>query len=152
MENESLSSSSSLFTLGIDETSYFYLTSIAKWNKFLAWAGIIGCSLGIIGLFLGGIFVNSSISRVGYGRDVDSYFTIIFIVYAILLGVIMIPSFYRLRFSNKMLLALESNDQFTLNEAFANLKSFSKFWGILTIILISFYAIALLINLMRSIG
>jgi hypothetical protein len=55
------------------------------------------------------------------------------------------PCLYLFNFAKKMQLALRNNDQINLNDSFRNLKSNFKYVGILTIVILSFYAIALVV-------
>jgi hypothetical protein len=54
------------------------------------------------------------------------------------------PSLFLFQFGSKMKIALNNNDQPALNLSFTKLKAYFRFWGVLTIILISFYAFALI--------
>lgn len=142
---------SSLFDLGIDDIGQAHFISIAKWNKFLAWVGIIGCGLGLLAIIFGRTFFMDYITRNSGTGITSSYasssFAAAFIFYALLIIVFAIPCFFRLNFANKMLKALGTNDQNLLNDSLSDLKSFSKFWGILTIIIIGLYAVLFLIIL-----
>jgi len=146
MENEK----SSLFDLGIDDVGQSYLLSTAKWNRFLAWLGIIGCSLIILLVVFGSSFFLSRMSPFGRSGFSSGYFTGALIFYVVFIGLFIIPNVYRLNFANKMLMALRTNDQQLLNESLSNLKSFSKFWGILAIIIISLYAIIFIFGLIAT--
>jgi hypothetical protein len=67
--------------------------------------------------------------------------TVIYILIALLW---FFPCLHLFHFANKMKLALTGNDQEMLNTSFKNLKACFKFMGIITIIVLSFYALALL--------
>ena len=49
------------------------------------------------------------------------------------------PAYYLFNFSTKLRRAVYNNDQPVLTESLKNLKSFFKFYGILVIVLLSFY-------------
>ena len=70
--------------------------------------------------------------------------------YVIIAAIYFIPCLFLFRFANKMKLALSSNDQMALTTSFQNLKSMFRFFGIVTIIMISIYAIILLIALVGA--
>lgn len=56
---------------------------------------------------------------------------IIFLIWAV---VLVFPLMYMLRFANQMKIALNSNDQQSLNASFQNLKRLFRYVGIVTII------------------
>lgn len=144
-----------IFEFGIDEFTTQHLISIAKWNKFLSITAIIGYSLGILFVIFGGATIFRTLSTLSTrNNDMAIYssglFTGVFFLYALIFAVLLIPNFFRLNFSNKMLKALDTRDQNLLNESFGHLKTYSKYWGILTIIGIGFYAIMFIIILMSA--
>ncbi len=143
---------SSLFTLGIDDITQSHLISIAKWNRFLAIIGIIMSLLTILGLLFGGSYLFSNLSTFGNRYSSTSYNTGAFagamLFYVFFIALYLIPCFFRLSFANKMLKAIAANDQQLLNESFNQLKIFSKYWGILTIVVISIYALILIVLLL----
>jgi hypothetical protein len=47
--------------------------------------------------------------------------------------------------------AIKKNDQLLVNEAFKNLRSCFRFWGILALIILGFYAIAIIAQLFISV-
>jgi hypothetical protein len=66
-------------------------------------------------------------------------------VFIIVMSLIMFfPALYLWNFSSKIRKAFNNNDQPLLTESLKNLKSFFKFYGILLIVLLSFYALALI--------
>ena len=140
----------SLFGFSIDETSKVHLAEAAKWARFLAIIGFIVCSLVVIvGIFAGSIF--SSFTR-GYGDEfggasrlgsgLGAFMTILYIGIAILY---FFPCLFLFRFANLMKVALSTNEQGTLNSSFQNLKKMFRYVGILTIVLLSIYAILFLL-------
>jgi uncharacterized membrane protein (DUF485 family) len=60
------------------------------------------------------------------------------------------PCLFLFRFASKMKHALAANDQAQLNTSFQNLKSLFRFVGILTIIFLAFYAIAIVFGLLGA--
>ena len=68
--------------------------------------------------------------------------TIVYLAIAVLL---FFPCLYLNKFSVKMKTALNSINQEDFEDSFKNLKSLFKFYGILSIILLSFYALVFLI-------
>jgi hypothetical protein len=139
---------SSLFSLSIDPITKAHLADAARWARFLAICGFV--LLGLMLLF--GIFmmigmsseISSSISQ-EYGNNSMfgamgmGVFVLGWIISAL---IIFFPLLYLLRFANRMRASLNGNDQQELNNSFQNLKAYFKYLGIITIIVLAFYAIA----------
>lgn len=152
MENQ-FPESSSLFGLAINENNKGDLADTARWARFLSIVGFVMCGLIVlIGFFAGSIFsmfVNTGeLEELGgmssaMGAGMAFFYVIIAAIY-------FIPCLFLFRFANKMKLALSSNDQMALTTSFQNLKSMFRFFGIVTIIMISIYAIILLIALVGA--
>jgi len=126
---------SSLFELQVDHEATNYLKETARWAKFMAIMGFIGCGICVlVGLFAGSIIAGmySSVGGVGRaGAMGGAFYSILYIALALLY---FFPCLYTFNFASKMQVALRSNDQSQLNLAFKNLKSCYRFVGILTII------------------
>lgn len=140
-----------LFELQIDQQSIGYMSETARWAKFLSIVGFVLCGLMVIfSLFFGSII--SILSKIGSNNDsfnssaVAGFYsygvTIFYIIIALLF---FFPCLYLFNFSSKMQTALRNNDQINLNAAFGNLKSCFKFVGILTIVMLSFYLLAIVV-------
>ncbi len=141
---------SSLFSLSIDPVTKSYLAETARWARFLAICGFV--LLGLMLLF--GIFVlvgmSSGIST-NFGQEYGGNnmfgamgmgaFAFAYIISAL---IIFFPLLYLLRFANRMRASLDGNDQQALNYSFQNLKAYFRYLGIITIILLAFYAIAII--------
>lgn len=135
------------FALQVDNGNIPYLAEAAKWGKFLSILGFIFCALIIImGLFAGtimsGVFSQlETESAAGLG----SISTTVIMIYYILIAILyFFPCLFLFNFSSKMQTAIRNNDQIYLNNSFRNLKSLFKFWGILTIILLCIFVIAII--------
>lgn len=144
-----------LFGFGIDTASRAHLSEAAKWAKFLAIVGFVVCGL----IVIVGIFFGSFLSMMS-GAYSDEYrgstaltsgmgaFMAIF--YAGLAVLFFFPYLFLFRFANHMKSALNTNDQHTLNSSFQNLKIMFRYVGILTIVLLSFYALAILMVILTA--
>lgn len=133
-----------LFDLQIDRPVATNLREAAKWGKFLGIMGFIFCGLlVIIGFFAGTIF-SRAFSQMGgdMKMGMGSFMTIIYILIAILY---FFPCLYLFNFSTKMQRALQENDQGSLADSFKNLKSCFKFLGIMTIVILAFYVLAIIV-------
>lgn len=144
----------SVFGFAVTEQAQSYLRTSAKWEKFLAWVNLILLGLGILFCLFGSTFLQTLLSANRRHSYYDRYdtmdtaastvFTFVFIFYALILGVFIIPNIFRLKFANKCLTAIEVKDEELLAESFKNLKIYSTFWGILTIIGIAIYLLMFL--------
>ncbi|MHA4846999.1 hypothetical protein ACX0G7_22725 [Flavitalea antarctica] len=141
--------STNLFELHVDHNGSVFLREVAKWSKFLSIVGFVGMGLAMLFLIFAGSFSSTILNNPAYGGSnsmyAGSFFQIVF------LGAFMLiyffPCLYLFRFATKMQVALRNNDQDTLNASFENLKSCFKFIGIFTIVILSIYALALLVGL-----
>lgn len=144
-----------LFGFGIDTASRAHLSEAAKWAKFLAIVGFVVCGL----IVIAGIFAGSFLSVMS-GAYSDEYrgstaltsgmgavMAVMYIGMAILF---FFPYLFLFRFANQMKSALNTNDQQTLNSSFQNLKVMFRYVGILTIVLLSFYALAILMVIVTA--
>lgn len=129
--------------LSINEGSQANLLAAAKWGKFLAIVGFIFCGLMIIGAL--GIYIsgNSGNSALRYYSHTE-YLAAVYFVLGILL---FFPCLYLNRFSVKMQQALRLQNQESMDKAFVNLKAMFKFYGILTIVILGFYALVLIFGI-----
>jgi hypothetical protein len=132
-----------LFELQLDQPALNYLNESARWARFLSIMGFIFCGLMLItGIFFGSVLsgmmsaMNNETAMMGGG-----FLSFIYIFCAL---IIFFPSLYLFNFSTKMRRAFRNNDQQVLNDSLKNLKSFFKFYGIFTIIILSFYALVII--------
>jgi Family of unknown function (DUF5362) len=137
---------SNLFELQIDQASQNYLSESARWARFLSIMGFIACGL----MVLGGLLFGSLFSSMMKNAEPETtavaggLFSSLYAASAILGAVlIFFPSLYLFRFSSKMRLATNNNDQSALTDSIKNLKSFFKFYGVVTIVILSIYALAI---------
>ena len=135
-------SPSNLFELQLDHQSVAYLRETAKWGKFLAIVGFIGCALIVlIGIFAGTIMASAFGDLGGGYGGMGAGMAFVYILLALLY---FFPCLYLYRFAVRMQVALNNNDQQSLPAALMNLKSAFKFVGILTIIILALYALAII--------
>jgi hypothetical protein len=140
---------SNLFELQVDHQSNAYLRETAKWAKFLSIIGFIGCALIIlVGIFAGSVMATTMGELGGgFGSGMGVVMAVVYILFALLA---FFPYLYLYRFANQMQVALRNNDQAALTTSFGNLKSCFKFVGILTIIVLAFYALALVFGVLGA--
>lgn len=136
----------SIFDLVIDQDGQDHLTEIAKWAKLL---GIMGIIMGLIIVFAGIItmLLGSAMDNLAGLRGLGPYIGF----FSILFGLIYLyPSWLLLKYATAMPSAIKKNDQLQVNEAFKNLKACFRFWGILALVILGFYAIAIILQLFAS--
>lgn len=130
--------------LVIDWRSKEFLKETAKWSKFLAILGFVGIGLMVLGSLVM-LFAPSSLMSNGdfpFGGKI--FMMLLYLAFAVLYY---FPISYLYQFSENTKKAIENNDNNAIRDAFEFLKSHYKFMGILTIILLSFYAIMIFIGL-----
>jgi len=125
--------------LSLSEKSIKFLKETAKWSFFLSIIGFIG--IGFI-LLIGIVFalvargLSDQINPYAELGVSQSFLTIIYLFSAVI-G--FFPVYYLFKFSQKMKIAIKKNNVEELTAAFSNLKSYFKFLGILTIVMITIY-------------
>jgi hypothetical protein len=143
--------SADLFDLHVDHESSSYLGETAKWAKFLAILGFIFCGLFVLGGLFAGSILSGAMGRFGGDSSRISGVALSFIY---ILGALLyfFPCLYLFNFASKMQVALRNNDQQQMTQSFKNLKSCYKFVGILMIVILAFYALALIITIVGFAG
>ncbi len=136
----------------ITEDIRSYLYDTAKWTKFLAIVGFIMSALIAMFAFGSGAFV-SVLSAVSPGNPLASmgagFLTVYFLVIAL---IYFYPSLLLFKNANATKKAVLFGDQESLSEAMLNMKSFFKFWGVLMIVLISFYFLVMVMAVVMGMG
>ncbi len=133
--------------LVIDWRSKEFLKETAKWTKFLAILGFVGIGFMVLGSLVM-LFAPSSLMSNGdfpFGGKI--FMMLLYLAFAVLYY---FPISYLYQFSENTKKAIENNDNNAIRDAFEFLKSHYKFMGILTIILLSFYAIIIFIGLIGA--
>ncbi len=119
-----------------------FLDSIRKWSKFLSILGFIGCGFLILAAIFMGVFMGS-LGEIPGGMSFLPA-AMISVIYIILTVLYFFPVYYLFRFSVSMGNALNSADKGEFHNAFLNLSRHYKFIGIMTIVIISIYILAML--------
>ncbi|MFN3272511.1 MAG: DUF5362 family protein [Cloacibacterium caeni] len=133
--------------LVIDWRSKEFLKETAKWTKFLAILGFVGIGLMVLGSLVM-LFAPSSLMSNGdfpFGGKI--FMMLLYLAFAVLYY---FPISYLYQFSENTKKAIVNNDNNAIRDAFEFLKSHYKFMGILTIILLAFYAIIIFIALIGA--
>lgn len=132
-----------LFSLQVDQQAHGYLSETARWGRFLSIIGLILCALFVIFSFFAGAIMSTVGSQFsGMFAMGGAFLTVIYLLIALLY---FFPCLYLYRFSTKLKMALISYDQTLLNTSLRNLKACFRYIGILTLIIICFYALAIVV-------
>ena len=139
-------------TLHVDPKIKNYLSESAKWAKFLGIVGFILVGFLVLGAFFAGAFINfmNLNERNGSGENPlnSGAFSIGMAIYFLLIALLyFFPSLYLYQFGTKTRQALYNNEQPDFQMAFSRLKSFFKFFGILTAVMLVMYAVAMIMML-----
>ncbi len=112
------------------------LTTAGKWGRFLAILGFIGCGL----MLLGGIIFLAFVPRMpGVGSEA-SLFVLIYVLGAVLY---FLPTLYLYRFSSAAIDTGRTGSPEDLYNAALNIKKLLKFTGIMVIVVIGLYILAI---------
>jgi hypothetical protein len=134
--------------LQLTTKSLDYLNQTRKWTYFLSILGFITCGiLALLGLFLSTFlsildeFSNNFSDSTSLTGGALIFVSIFYLGIALL---VFLMYRYLYRFSIQLKAALESNNSATLEKSLKNLKSYWKFTGIITIIVLGFYVLGVL--------
>jgi hypothetical protein len=115
------------------------LLEAAQWSKFLAIVAFIG-----IGLTL--IITIFTIAAAASGPYFSRFELIPLLLTIVILGLYFFPALHLYNFSVKMKTGIQQNQAYDMEDAFEAIKSFFKFIGILTIVILSIYLLIFLIG------
>ncbi len=128
-----------------------YLTESAKWGKFLSIMGFILCGLMVIVAFFVPAYLSQMSEYSGMSSAMSSGMragmTVLYLLMALLF---FFPCLYLYKFSTKMQVATKTVSQENFDESLMNLKSMFKFYAILTIIILSFYALVFIVSIIGA--
>lgn len=133
------------FELDVNSEIKAYLKEIYKWSYFLSIIGFIGISLMLLGGFFMA-FMRNNFDGLGtaYGLGYSMGIGLVYVVFAL---VYFFPVLYLFKFSSKMKIALNLNNNKDFRLAFLNLKSHYKYMGIFAIVIISLYVLFFIITI-----
>jgi len=141
-----------LLTISEDIRSFIYESS--KWTRFLSIIGFVFTGLMVMLSLSVGAIMTSMNSMVGaqnnpYAALGSGFLTVLLLISA---AIYFYPSFILFKFSSAAKQAVLYGDQESLSEAMKKMKSFFKFWGILIIVLLGFYALAIISAIVAGVG
>lgn len=127
------------------------LYNTGKWGKFLTIVGFVGLGLmvlgGIIMMFAGGAMFGSMGTGLGSAFG-GIFFGIIYLGMAILY---FFPTYFLFNFSTKVIKAVEQQAREILSESFRYLYKLYKLIGIFVIVVLSLYALGIVIAIFAGI-
>jgi hypothetical protein len=125
----------------ITENMRSYIYDTANWAKFLSIVGFIMSGLMIMAaLSIGAIMGTlNAVSGGIYGALGTGALTFMFILYTLL---ILYPSIMLYLYATKAKQGVLYGDQLSLENALSKMKSFFKFYGIVTIVMLAIYLLA----------
>lgn len=134
-----------------------YIMETVKWSKFLSILGFIFVGImsifGILMLFsLGGTLFSNAVGLNNIPGFPAGMFSVVGFVYFGIALLYFFPVYYLFSFAAKTKNAILCNDNQLLAEGFAKLKSHYKFVGILTLIIVGFYAVIFVIGAIGLFG
>ncbi|MEO9022172.1 MAG: DUF5362 family protein [Ginsengibacter sp.] len=134
--------------LQVSPVSQNFLSEAARWGKFLAIVGFIFCGLmAAMAFFVPTLLFSIPPYNQLNPELISVLLVVVTIVYLILAIVLFFPCLFLYRFSVKMKMAIGSVSQENFETSLQNLKSLLKFYGIFTIVILSFYALVLVIGM-----
>ncbi len=131
--------------LQVSPTVQSHLSETAKWGKFLSILGFIMCGMMIIFAFVIPDLITNLPTYNGFSEGtLGAAKGLLIAVYLILAALFFFPCLFLYRFSVKTQASLRTTNQETFEDGFRNLKSTFRFYGIMAIVILSFYAIIII--------
>jgi len=138
--------------LWISEDVRSYIYDMAKWARFLSVVGFVFSAMIVLSAFSTGAFM-TGLAASSPGNPLLALGATGLTVIYLLVGLLQFyPSFLLYKFSTAAMQAVLFADQEGLSIAMGKLKSFFKFWGILTIVFLVFYILAIVAAVMGAAG
>ncbi len=118
------------------------LNEMVRWARFIAIVGFV--MLGIMALAMVSMLSLSSSNP--FMRNSDASPVLMALIFLLGIAIYFFPIYYLFKAAKGIKRGLNSNDEVSLSDGFANLKSHYKFIGILMVVVLSLYALAILIG------
>ena len=126
----------------IEQETLNQLNTTRKWTMFLAIIGFIFLGLFIVMGVIAGTFL-SAFNSVETGLGIPE--SLMFVIFLAVAVIYFIPVLFLFRFSKHTAHAVQTLDKQEFHKAIKNLKSYFVYLGILLIILLTFYVVALIV-------
>lgn len=128
----------------LSNTAKDYLIQTKKWTNFLAIIGFVFISLMVLGALFSSILLSTFFGD-EMGLMPGGFSTIIMVVYLLISLLYFFPTWYLYKFSKKTNEAIANNSSTDFEEALRYQKSFFKFIGITTVIILCIYVLYFLV-------
>lgn len=140
--------------LVITEDIRSYIYEAARWTKFLAIIGFVVTGFMVMLSFSAGAIIGVMNKTYGEANNPWAALGSGFLTVVLLLSALLYfyPSLLLFKYSGSAKQAVLFADQDALGIAMGKMKSFFKFWGIITIVILAFCFIAILFAIVASIG
>ncbi|GMQ24652.1 hypothetical protein Aoki45_13340 [Algoriphagus sp. oki45] len=136
-------------TITLERPALGFLMETARWGKLLAILGFIGLGLLVLMGFFYGALISAMVGD-ELGNIPASFSWIMGFAYLLIALLFFFPVLYLYRFSVKTQSSVRSKNTVELTQAFSNLKSVFKFFGIYTIVILAIYGLVFLGVLMGA--
>lgn len=147
---EELSGHQSTLIVTEDIRSYMYET--ARWAKFLSIVGFLTTGFLIMIAFSASAF-ESALSQTPGGQQMAELGSTVLMVIMLLTALLYFyPSLMLFKYATAAKTAVLYEEQDSLVLAMAKMKSFFKFWAILTIVMIAFYVLSIFAAVFATLG
>lgn len=124
--------------LEVNSEARGFLLETSKWAKFFAvLTGIV------IVLMVGAMLIMLLSAPDALSSSYGAEGIFVFIMYMLMGVLYVMPTVYLYRFANKTKAAITESNSLQLADGLENLKSLFKFMGVMTILLLAFYVLAL---------
>ena len=126
-----------------------YLAEAARWARFIGIVGYVFTGLLVVGAFFVGAFMNFMAEKApqdgGPNPFASGVFSVVMGAYFLVIALIYyFPSRYLHQFGVNTIKALHHHEQISFTQAFSRLKSFFKFFGVFTLVVLVLYGLGLL--------
>lgn len=138
----------SIFAIQVDEVAKHHLLETARWTKFLAILFMIVTCLMIVFGVIAAMAIGSLAENAFAGSGMSP--GVMVFVYLFLFGLYIYPVIALYKFSKLMKSAVLTGNQHEFNDALRHQKGMYKYMGILTIIVLSLYGIAIVFGVIAA--
>jgi len=150
---ELTAATSGIFNLSVDEEARAQMLETTRWTKFIAITSYIMLALlvllGIVmGIGLGNVIGNAD--EGGVSLPGSGFGIVITVMYIVIAAISFFPVYFLHRFSRLLKTALLHGNQEQFNEALSFQRKFFKFIGILMIITLAVYGIAIVFGVIGA--
>jgi len=132
----------------LTENMLYYLKGASPWLRFVGIVGFIFLGIVLVGLLVAIIGFDSLSNSLGMG----SFTSFVFVIYLPTLVIMFFLVFFTYRFGKRIQAYLHTGDSAYLEDAFKNNKSYWTLTGVLYIIALAGFALALLGGIIAAVA